>query len=97
MVGRKDLKIVDTSQLVFRHYIRAEVSEMNHTALVLLVLAIASEVAGTAGLKGFEGLGGSVLRGWQCSGTLWLSTSWPRALSTSRWESPSLHGRDLAR
>jgi hypothetical protein len=57
MVGRKDLKIVDTSQLVFRHYIRAEVSEMNHTALVLLVLAIASEVAETAGLKGFEGLG----------------------------------------
>jgi Small Multidrug Resistance protein len=57
MVGRKDLKIVDTSQPVFRHYIRAEVSEMNHTALVLLFLAIASEVAGTAGLKGFEGLG----------------------------------------
>jgi hypothetical protein len=57
MVGRKDLKIVDTSQPVFRHYIGAEVSEMNHTALVLLVVAIASEVAGTAGLKGFEGLG----------------------------------------
>jgi multidrug transporter EmrE-like cation transporter len=57
MVGRKDLKIVDTSQLVFRHYIRAEVSEMNHTALVLLVLAIASEVAGTAGLKASEGFG----------------------------------------
>ena len=30
---------------------------MNPTALVLLVLAIASKVAGTAGLKGFEGLG----------------------------------------
>ena len=57
MVGCKDLKIVDTSQPVFRHYIRADVSEMNPTALVLLFLALASEVAGTAGLKGFEGLG----------------------------------------
>jgi hypothetical protein len=54
MVGRKVLKIVDTSQPVLGHYIRAEVSEMNHTALVLLFLVIASEVEG---LKGFEGLG----------------------------------------
>ena len=30
---------------------------MNPTALVLLVLAIASEVAGTAGLKASEGFG----------------------------------------
>jgi multidrug transporter EmrE-like cation transporter len=30
---------------------------MNHTALVLLVVAIASEVAGTAGLKASEGFG----------------------------------------
>ena len=30
---------------------------MNPTALVLLILAIASEVAGTAGLKGSEGFG----------------------------------------
>jgi small multidrug resistance pump len=30
---------------------------MNPTALVLLVLAIASEVAGTAGLEASEGLG----------------------------------------
>ena len=30
---------------------------MNPSALVLLVLAIASEVAGTAGLKASEGLG----------------------------------------
>jgi len=51
MVGREDLEIVDNSQPVFRHYIRAEVSEMNPAALVLLVLTIASEVAGTAGLR----------------------------------------------
>jgi multidrug transporter EmrE-like cation transporter len=37
--------------------LRPEVSEMNPTALLLLVLAIASEVAGTAGLKASEGFG----------------------------------------
>jgi multidrug transporter EmrE-like cation transporter len=35
----------------------SEVFEMNPTALLLLVLAIASEVAGTAGLKASEGFG----------------------------------------
>src|SRR5215203_7341205 len=41
----------------FRHPATSEVSEMNPTALVFLVLAIASEVAGTAGLKASEGFG----------------------------------------
>jgi multidrug transporter EmrE-like cation transporter len=37
--------------------LRPEVPEMNPSALLLLVLAIASEVAGTAGLKASEGFG----------------------------------------
>jgi multidrug transporter EmrE-like cation transporter len=37
--------------------LRPEVSEMNPTAFLLLVLAIVSEVAGTAGLKASEGFG----------------------------------------
>src|SRR3712207_8128814 len=30
---------------------------------------------------------------WRCSSTRWLSTSWPRASGTFRWESRTLHGR----
>ena len=52
----EDLGIVDTSQPTFRHSMTG-VSEMNPSALVLLVLAIAAEVAGTAGLKASEGFG----------------------------------------
>jgi multidrug transporter EmrE-like cation transporter len=37
--------------------LRPEVPEMNPSALLLLVLAIVSEVAGTAGLKASEGFG----------------------------------------
>ena len=37
--------------------LRPEVPEMNPSALLFLVLAIASEVAGTAGLKASEGFG----------------------------------------
>src|SRR5918997_3010894 len=48
--------MVDTPRHVIRHP-RPEVSELNPTALLLLVLAIASEVAGTAGLKASEGFG----------------------------------------
>ena len=48
--------MVDTSQPIVRHP-RPGVYEMNPTALLLLVLAIASEVAGTAGLKASEGFG----------------------------------------
>jgi multidrug transporter EmrE-like cation transporter len=37
--------------------LRSEVPEMNPNALLFLVLAIASEVAGTAGLKASQGFG----------------------------------------
>jgi multidrug transporter EmrE-like cation transporter len=58
MVGREDLRIVDTSQPISSTTLRRpEVSEMNPSALLFLVLAIACEVAGTAGLKASEGFG----------------------------------------
>src|SRR5215213_2079517 len=57
MVGVKILGWVDTSQPICSAILRPEVSEMNPSALVFLVLAIASEVAGTAGLKASEGFG----------------------------------------
>jgi multidrug transporter EmrE-like cation transporter len=57
MVGREDPGMVDTSRPLFRHSLRPEVFKMNPTALLLLTLAIVSEVAGTAGLKASEGFG----------------------------------------
>jgi small multidrug resistance pump len=57
MIGREDLGIVDTSHPSSSATLGPEVFKMNPSALVLLVLAIASEVAGTAGLKASEGFG----------------------------------------
>jgi len=49
--------MVDTQSYIAREALRSEVTEMNPSALLILVLAIASEVAGTAGLKASEGFG----------------------------------------
>jgi small multidrug resistance pump len=48
---------VDARLPVARVALRSEVPQMNPSALVFLVLAIASEVAGTAGLKASEAFG----------------------------------------
>ena len=57
MVVREDVGIVDTSQPIFPATLRPEVLKMNPSVLLLLVLAIAAEVAGTAGLKASAGFG----------------------------------------
>jgi small multidrug resistance pump len=57
MVGVKILGWVDTSQPISSITLRSEVSEMNPSALLFLILAIACEVAGTAGLKASDGFG----------------------------------------
>ncbi len=66
---------------------------MNPTALALLVLAIASEVAGTVGLKAFEGFGRLGPSALAVLGYALAFYFWPKASGTSRWGSRTPCGR----
>jgi multidrug transporter EmrE-like cation transporter len=57
MVVREDLGMVDTSQPILRHSTTGGLRDESYRACVAGLLAIASEVAGTAGLKASEGFG----------------------------------------
>jgi hypothetical protein len=66
---------------------------MNPTALVLLVLAIAPEVAGTAGLEASEGFGRLGPSALAVLGYALAFYFWPKASGISRWGSRTSCGR----